>query len=349
MKFNRQIKINNFEICDKSKTFIIAEAGVNHNGDMDIAKQLINIAKDAKVNAVKFQTFRAENLILKNIEKAPYQQKTTDEQESQFEMLRRLELSQKQNFELKQYCEKKDIIFLTTPFDEVSLDELDELKLPAYKIASTDTTNLPFLKKIAKKGKPIFLSTGMSYFSEIEMALNEVYPYNKDVILLQCSANYPLRDDEVNLAMINTFKKKFDMIIGYSDHSVGIGAAPYAVSMGAKVIEKHFTLDKAMEGPDHQASLSPEELKKIVKQIRTVENYLGSGIKIPTLSENQTRASLQKSLVASKKIAKGEIFSEKNITSKRAGGKGISPIYYDKIFGNISPKEFYIDEVIELW
>ncbi|CAN2048423.1 N,N'-diacetyllegionaminic acid synthase [Candidatus Magnetomoraceae bacterium gMMP-1] len=346
MKFNKQIYVNNSLISEKSKVFIIAEAGVNHNGNMDMAKRLIDIAKNANADAIKFQAFKTESLILKDVEKAPYQ-KQTGHLESQFDMLKKLEISIEQNLQLKTYCEENDIIFLTTPFDENSLNELDKLNLPAYKIASTDTTNLPFLRKVAKKNKPIFLSTGMSYLSEIELALNEIYPFNKAVVLMQCSANYPLRDDEVNLAVINTYKK-FNIIIGYSDHSVGIGAAPYAVVMGAKLIEKHFTIDKEMEGPDHKASLSPEELKTFVKQIRTVEAYLGSETKIPTLSENETRISLQKNLVASQKIAKGDIFSEKNITSKRTGGKGISPIYYKKIFGKISPKKFNIDEIIEL-
>lgn len=258
MNFNKNINVGDFSLNTESPIFIIAEAGVNHNGDLEIAKKLIDLASEAGANAVKFQTFKTENLILKDVQKAQYQKKTTDSKESQFEMLKKLEVSKEQNQELKKYCKKKSIIFLTTPFDEKSLDDLDDLNLLAYKIASTDTTNLPFLKKIAKKGKPIFLSTGMSYLTEVKIALETIYEYNKDVVLLQCTANYPIKNNEANLNVINTYKKCFDVLLGYSDHSVGIGAAPYSVPMGVVVVEKHFTYDKNLSGPDHKASLSPE-------------------------------------------------------------------------------------------
>jgi N,N'-diacetyllegionaminate synthase len=279
MKFKRTIYINNKIVSDDSPVFIIAEAGVNHGGDMNIAKKLIDVASDAGADAVKFQAFKTEHLILQNVKKAPYQQKTTAKDESQYNMLKKLEVTKEQNLELIEYCRQKDIIFLTTPFDEYSLDELDSVELPAYKVASTDTTNLPFLRKMAMKDKPIILSTGMSYLSEVRMALEEIYKYNQDVILLQCTANYPIKDDEANLNVINTYKDNFDILIGYSDHSVGIGASPYAVPMGAKVVEKHFTLSKDDDGPDHAASLTPEELKEYVKTIRKVEKYLGTSIK----------------------------------------------------------------------
>lgn len=348
MQFNKNLKIKNKEISANSPTFVIAEVGVNHSGDMNVAKKLIDLASDSGADAVKFQTFRAEHLILPSVQKAPYQQKTTEAKESQMDMLKKLEVTREQNLELKQYCQEKNIIFLTTPFDESSLDEIDELDLPAYKIASTDTTNLPFLKKVAKKGKPMFLSTGMTYLSEVQMALETIYEYNKDVVLLQCTANYPIRDDEANLAVIETFKKHFDVLVGYSDHTVGTGAAAFAIPMGAKVVEKHFTIDKSLEGPDHKASLSPEELKEFVKLVRKVDAFMGSSIKKPNLSETKTRTSLQKCLVASCDIKENEVFSEENILGKRTGGVGISPIYYRDIVGLKSTKNYKKDEIIVL-
>ncbi|MCK9224211.1 MAG: N-acetylneuraminate synthase [Candidatus Muirbacterium halophilum] len=348
MNFNKILSIKNKEISPNSPTFIIAEAGVNHGGDMSIAKKLIDLASEAGADAVKFQTFRTDCLILDSVQKAPYQKRTTKATELQMDMLKKLEVTREQNLELKKYCEEKSIIFLTTPFDEVSLDEIDELDLPAYKIASTDTTNLPFLKKVAQKGKPIFLSTGMTYLSEVQMALETIYEFNKDVVLLQCTANYPIRDDEANLAAINTFKKHFDVLVGYSDHTAGVGAAAFAIPMGAKVVEKHFTLDKSQEGPDHKASLSPEELKEFFQLVRKVDSFMGSSIKKPNLSETKTRASLQKCLVANCEIKVGEIFTEENIIGKRTGGEGISPIYYKDLIGTKATKNYKKDEIITL-
>jgi N-acetylneuraminate synthase len=347
-EFNRHIKFDKYLISDESPVFIIAEAGVNHNGNMDIARQLIDIAADAGVDAVKFQAFKTENLILKNVLKAPYQQKTTEAQESQFDMLKKLEVTLEQNQKLMEQCKSRGIIFLTTPFDEGSLDELDPLNLPAYKIASTDLTNLPFLKKVALKGKPIFLSTGMSYLPEVELALAEIHQYNKDVVLLQCTANYPIRNEEANLNVLNTYKQHFDVILGYSDHTTGTGAAAYAIPMGAKVVEKHFTLDKSQPGPDHRASLSPEELKEFVKQVRTVEQYLGKNIKEPSADELLTRKSLQKCMVASCLIKKGEIIREHMIIAKRTGGIGISPIHYKKILNQPADRDYNIDDIIQM-
>jgi len=348
MKFNKNLNIEGRMISIKSPTFVIAEAGVNHGGDMEIAKQLIDLAADAGADAVKFQTFKAEHLILGDIQKAPYQKGTTDASETQFDMLKKLEVGREQNLELKQYCVNKDIVFLTTPFDEESLEEIDELNLPAYKVASTDTTNLPFLKKIAKKGKPIFLSTGMSYLSEVKLALEAIHEYNKDVVLLQCTANYPIKDSEANLAVINTYRDNFDILLGYSDHSTGTGAAPFAIPMGVKVVEKHFTLDKTSKGPDHAASLSPDELIDFVKIVRKVDEYMGSAIKQPSKSEVDTRKSLQKCLVARQYIQKGDMFNNNNLVAKRTGGVGISPIEINKILGNKSNKNYRIDEVILL-
>ena len=346
MKFNREIYIEDKLISSVSPTFVIAEAGVNHGGNMEIAKQLIDLAVDAKADAVKFQTFKAENLILSDIQKAPYQKDTTDASESQYDMLKTLEITREQNLYLKQYCSEKDIVFLTTPFDEESLEEIDELNLPAYKVASTDTTNLPFLKKIAKKGKPIFLSTGMSYLSEVKLALETIYEYNKDVVLLQCTANYPIQDNEVNLSVINTYRDNFNILLGYSDHSVGVGAAPFAIPMGAKIVEKHFTIDKGDKGPDHAASLSPDELIDFVKTVRRVDEYMGSTVKEPSPSEMCTRKSLQKCMVANRNIQRGELFSEDNLVAKRTGGIGISPINYKNIIGAKSHKSYKKNEVI---
>ncbi|MCD4729166.1 MAG: N-acetylneuraminate synthase family protein, partial [Bacteroidales bacterium] len=272
--------------------------------------------------------------------------KTTGSGESQFEMLKKLEITKEQNIELVDYCKQNNIIFLTTPFDEESLDELDSLDLPAYKVASTDTTNLLFLKKIAQKGKPIFLSTGMCFLSEVELALKQIHQYNKEVILLQCTANYPINDEDANLNVLKTYKDEFDILVGYSDHSVGVGASPYAIPLGAVVVEKHFTLDKSLNGPDHKASLSPGELKDFVSEIRKVEKYLGSYIKKPTKDEEKTRLSLQKSLVALHLIKQGEIFTEQNIVAKRTGGKGTSPIHYKQILGKKASKNYSPNEII---
>ena len=346
MDFKKSITIGSYIISEESAVFIIAEAGVNHGGNISIAKELVDIAKEAQANAVKFQTFKTDNLILKNVAKAEYQQRTTDAKETQYDMLKKLELTKEQNLELKAYCEKNDILFLSTPFDEDSLNHLEELNIPAYKIASTDLTNLPFLRKVALKKKPIFLSTGMAYLTEVNMALKEINSVNDEVILLQCTANYPIKNKEANLAVLNTYKDNFSILLGYSDHSVGIGAAPYSIPMGVKVVEKHFTIQKDSDGPDHRASLSPNELKEFVKEIRKVEEFMGTNLKAPSLSEIGTRASLQKSIVAKKTIKKGDIITEKNITTKRTGGIGISPIYWNQIVGTISQKNYKEDDII---
>lgn len=347
MNFNKNIEIEGRKISKASPCFIIAEAGVNHGGDMGLAKKLIDIAVEAKADAVKFQAFRTSELIIENVEKAPYQTQTTSKLESQSEMLRKLELQKEQYKELKDYCKQKGIILIITPFDEQSLVELEETGMSAYKVASTDTTNLPFLRKLAQTGKPIFLSTGMSYLEEIRTALEEIYPYNQNVILMQCTANYPIEDHEANLNVLNTFKKEFDILLGYSDHSVGTGAAPYAVPMGACMIEKHFTINKEAEGPDHRASLDPQELKHLVAEVRRIEKYLGTYTKEPTDSEKMTRKSLQKCLVSKKEIKEGEEFSLENISAKRTGGKGISPLHYKKVIGQKALRNYEPNEIID--
>lgn len=348
MDFNQTIKIDSQVISDSDKVFIIAEAGVNHNGDINLAKQLIDVASEAGVDAVKFQSFKTDNLILRNIEKAPYQKKTSGSTESQYDMLKRLELAKEQTIELMDYCNKKELIFLSTPFEKSSLDELDGLGVPAFKIAATDLTNIQFLRRVAEKGKPIILSAGMCYLEEVRCALEALYPINKDVILLQCTANYPIQDAEANIGVIKTFKNEFNMLVGYSDHSQGVGVSPYAVALGAKVIEKHFTLDKTLPGPDHKASVAPSELVQLVQDIRRTEQYLGNGEKMPTCSEQMTRKALQKCFVAAQPIKSGEKFSAENIIAKRTNGEGISALYYDSILNMVAYRDYKVDDIIML-
>lgn len=344
--FDQKIKIGDKVISNESLTYIIAEAGVNHGGDIEVAKQLVDVAVNAKVDAVKFQAFRTDQLIIENVEKAPYQQETTDKAQSQADMLRALELRYDHYKELKNYCDDKGIQFLITPFDEVSLEELEELGVVAYKIASTDTTNLPFLQKVAKTGKPVILSTGMCTWEEVKQSVSEVKAFTSKMVLLQCTANYPIKDEEANLAVVKTYADEFDCIVGYSDHSVGIGAAPFAIPYGAKVLEKHFTLNKEDEGPDHLASLDPDELKEFVKLVRRVEKFIGKPNKVITESEQQTKKSLQKCLVASKDIKKGEESTLDCIIAKRTGGVGISPLQYKELIGSRAKRNFSKNEII---
>ncbi len=348
MEFNKSISIGGRVISQDSPVFLIAEAGVNHGGDIEVAKKMIDIASEAGVDAVKFQAFRTEHLILDSVEKAPYQTKTTKEGESQAQMLKGLELRQEHYQELKNYCDAKNIVFLITPFDEVSLDELEELNVEAYKIASTDTTNISFLEKVARTGKPIILSTGMCYLEEVEQSLMAIQKFNKNVILLQCTANYPLDDAEVNLNVLKTYANKFDVLLGFSDHSVGIGAAPYSIPLGAKVIEKHFTISKDLEGPDHKASLDPNELKLFVSVTKKVSSYMGSYKKEPTASEVGTRKSLQKCLVASVGINAGEVFGPNNIIAKRTGGVGINANELGLVYGQVANKDYKPNDIISL-
>lgn len=345
-RFHLSLHIGEREISRDTPVFVIAEAGVNHNGDLALARRLVDAAADAGADAVKFQAFRTEHLILADVAKAPYQLATTGQAGSQFEMLKRLELSNAQNREIQAYCAGRGITFLTTPFDEISLDELDGLDLPAYKVASTDLTNIPFLRRVAAKGRPVLLSTGMSHLSEVDLALQAMAPLTQDIVLLQCTANYPIADEEANLRVISTFRRRYDILVGYSDHSVGFGAGPYAVAQGARVVEKHLTLSRQMEGPDQRASLEPEEFGAFVREIRRVERMMGSGHKMVTLSETRTRASLQKCLVARVPIRAGEPFSADNLAAKRTGGEGLSPIYFDELIGRPSDRDYLADEVI---
>jgi N,N'-diacetyllegionaminate synthase len=329
----------------KDKCFIIGEAGVNHNGDIEIAKKLIDVACDAKVDAVKFQTFKAENLVTKNAEKAKYQKETTGDG-SQFEMLKKLELSYEDHLILEQYCENRGTMFISTPFDFESVDLLQKLNMPLYKVSSGDLTNIPFLMYIAILNKPMIISTGMANLGEVEKAVQAIKRVGNDQInLLHCTSNYPTAYEDVNLSAMLTLKNAFKVTVGYSDHTEGIEIPIAAVAMGAKIIEKHFTLDKNMGGPDHKASLNPAELKQMVNSIRNIEKAIGDGIKVCNKNEESTKKLARKSIVAGKRIKSGEIISYENITFKRPEN-GVSPLFIDEIVGKVAIYNIDIDEFI---
>jgi len=334
-----------------NKTFIIAEAGVNHNGSLSIAKQMIETAALAGADAVKFQTFKAKDLVSKTTPKAEYQLKTTDPSESQFEMIKRLELDKNMHETLIDHCRKTSIMFLSSPFDLKGIDLLQKLNLSIFKIPSGEITNLPYLRRIGSLEKKIILSTGMSTLDEIQTALNILKTAGaseNNITILHCNTEYPTPMSDVNLNAMETIKSAFPNIqVGYSDHTQGIEVAIAAVALGAKVIEKHFTLDNTMEGPDHKASLEPKELRQMVQAIRNIETALGNGIKQPSSSEKPNIAIARKSIVAAKDIVKGEIFSETNITVKRPG-TGINPLLWDDIIGRKASRSFHTDELIEI-
>ena len=328
--------------------FIIAEAGVNHNGSIELAKKLIDIAVEAGVDAVKFQTFKAEKLVFKNAQKAEYQKETTDAKESQFEMIKKLELDVDTHYELIRYCNNKNIMFLSTPFDLDSIDLLDKLELPIFKIPSGEITNLPYLRKIGALKKQVILSTGMADIGEIEDALDvliEAGTPKEKITVLHANTMYPTPYQDVNLRAMVTIGNTFDIAYGYSDHTLGIEVDIASVAMGATVIEKHFTLDNSMEGPDHKASLEPHELKAMVKAIRNIEKALGSKVKKPTESEIPNIKIARKSIVASSSIKEGEIFTEENLAVKRPSG-GISPMRWDELIGTVATKDYEVDELI---
>ena len=328
--------------------FIIAEAGVNHNGSVDLAKKLIDVASISGADAVKFQTFKAENLVAKNTQKADYQKQTTDASESQFDMIKKLELDVETHKELIAYCQEKDIMFLSTPFDHESINLLSDLGLKIFKIPSGEITNLPYLRHIGSLGKKVVLSTGMSNLKEVGDALNILINAgtSKDnITVLHANTMYPTPMEDVNLNAMLTIQKEFGVDIGYSDHTLGIEVDIAAVAMGASIIEKHFTLDKAMEGPDHKASLEPEELKAMVSAIRNIEKALGSNEKILSPSEEVNINIVRKSIVANQNIKKGDLLTDKNIAAKRPGG-GISPMRWDEIIGTVASKDYNTDELI---
>lgn len=332
------------------KTLIIAEAGVNHNGDIQLAKNLIDIAAEAKADIIKFQTFKSENCISRYAQKAEYQLLGTDTNESQLDMVRKLELDEKSHIVLMDYCKKKNIEFLSTPFDLESIDLLNRLGLNIFKIPSGEITNLPYLRKIGQLNKKVILSTGMANLGEVESALNILMDYGtqkENITILHCNTEYPTPFCDVNLKAMQTIQQAFKVKVGYSDHTLGFHIPIAAVAMGACIIEKHFTLDKNMAGPDHKASLEPNELMAMVKAIREIEISLGDGIKQASTSEIKNKSIARKSIVAIQPIKKGEILNESNLYVKRPGN-GISPMEWDKIIGKKAIRDFAIDELIEI-
>lgn len=329
--------------------FIIAEAGVNHNGDMNLAKKLIDIAVDAGVDAVKFQTWQTELLVTKEAIQAEYQTENTGVEESQYDMLKRLEFSYDEFRELKKYCDNKKIIFLSTPDEQTSANFLLELQ-EIFKIGSGELTNLPYLRHIGKFGKKVILSTGMGTLGEVDKALEILIragTLKENITILHATTQYPTPMEDVNLNAMLTLKNAFNISVGYSDHTMGIEVSIAAVALGAKVIEKHYTLSKDMEGPDHKASLEPNELKSMVSAIRNIEKALGDGEKRPKKSEISTLKVVRKSIVSTKKIKAGDIFTEENLTTKRVGS-GISSNLWDEVISLKSNYDFNIDEPIKL-
>lgn len=331
-----------------NKVFIIAEAGVNHNGSIRLAKKLIDKAVFSGADAVKFQTFKAKNLVSKNAPKADYQKQTTNSRESQFDMVKKLELDERAHKELIVYCKEANIMFLSTPFDLESVNLLNELGLQIFKIPSGEITNLPYLRHIGSLNKKVILSTGMSDLKEIGEAikiLKNAGTLKENITVLHANTMYPTPMEDVNLKAMQTIQNKFDIAVGYSDHTLGIEVDIAAVAMGATIIEKHFTIDKTMDGPDHKSSIDPEELKAMVISIRNIEKALGSSIKKPSKSEKPNIIMARKSIVASKSIKKGELFTEKNITVKRPG-IGISPMKWDTTLGKVAERDYQIDDLL---
>ena len=335
-----------------NKVLIIAEAGVNHNGDISLAKKLVDVAAKSGADYVKFQTFISENLVSKTAKKAKYQNKDNDSNESQFEMLKKLELSHRDHQNLISYCKLKNISFFSTAFDTESLIYLSEIGLKIVKIPSGEITNLPFLRKAAQLFEEVIISTGMSTMKDIQEAF-DVFVNNgiskSKISILHCNTEYPTPMKDVNLLAMLAIKKKFKTSVGYSDHTMGIEVPIAAVALGATIIEKHITLDRKMSGPDHLSSLEPIELNKMVESIRNIELAIsGNGFKEPSDSEINNLKIVRKSLVAKRKIKSGDMFSEFNITAKRSSNEGISPMRWDEVIGQVANKVFNEDDLIDL-
>lgn len=327
--------------------YIIAEAGVNHNGSFELACKLVDAAKNAGVDCIKFQTFKSKNLVSDAAQKAEYQKEATG-MGTQSDMLKKLELTYAEFIELKKYCDKVGICFLSTPFDIESIEFLNSIGMPFWKIPSGEVTDYPFLVAIAKTEKPVVMSTGMCDMKEIRDAIDVLRKNGtKEIKLLHCNTEYPTPFEDVNLRAMQTMRSAFGMDIGYSDHTKGIEIPVAAVALGATIIEKHFTLDRNMEGPDHKASLEPDELLKMVTSIRNIEKALGSEQKIPSLSEKKNIAVVRKSIVAARNIKKGEVFTQENITVKRPG-TGLTPMIWNTVLGTRAVRNFKKDEMIEL-
>lgn len=333
-------------------TLIIAEAGVNHNGSINIARELVDKAVEAGVDIIKFQTFKSEKLVSKSARQAEYQKKNigTKSDDSQLSMLKKLELSEQDHIELMAYCKQKGIKFFSTAFDMDSIEYLHSLNLGLWKIPSGEVTNYPFLKRIASYNEETILSTGMCDLEDVRSAVDALYKNGlskKNLILLHCNTEYPTPYEDVNLKAMNELREEFGVEVGYSDHSKGIEVPIAAVALGASVIEKHFTLDRNMEGPDHKASLEPNELKAMVKAIRHVEQAIGDGHKKVSESERKNIAIARKSIVAACPIKKGERLTEQNLTVKRPG-TGLSPMRWEEVIGTFATKDYEEDELIAL-
>ena len=327
--------------------YIIAEAGVNHNGSFEMACRLVDAAKNAGVDCIKFQTFKSSELVSHTAKKAEYQKASTGDS-SQQDLLKQLELSYDEFLELKAYCDKVGICFLSTPFDLDSIAFLNSIDMPFWKIPSGEVTNLPYLEAIGRTGRPVVMSSGMCEISEIEAAIHALRTSGtEDIKLLHCNTEYPTPFEDVNLKAMQTMREAFGLEVGYSDHTKGIEVPIAAVAMGATIIEKHFTLDRNMEGPDHKASLEPDELKQMVSGIRHIEMALGDGNKTPSPSEMKNISVARKSIVAKKNIKAGELLSEDNVTVKRPG-MGISPMRWHEVIGQKAIRDFAEDELIEL-
>ena len=340
------INIANRLVGEGEPCFIIAEAGVNHNGDVNLAKKLIDAAEYAGADAVKFQTFKAEELVIKGAEKAKYQKGTTEKEESQFEMIRNLELSQKNFEELSAHAQKKGIIFLSSPFDKGGVELLDEMDVPAFKVGSGEITNFPLLQHIARKRKPVILSTGMAVLGEVEEALAAIRQEDVDgIILLHCVSCYPAKIENINLRAIETLRQAFELPVGLSDHSIGITMPVAAVALGACVIEKHLTLDKNLPGPDHRVSLEPKELKQMVKAIRDVEKAMGNGTKKPNEEEEKNKKIIRRGIVAVADIPEGTILTTEMLGVKRPQ-TGIEPRHLNSIIGRKTREHIGVDSPI---
>ncbi len=342
------IRIANRLIGPDQPVFVIAEAGVNHNGDMALAKRLIDEAVTAKADAVKFQSFRVNRLLTKSAPKAQYQAVATGAEETQYAMLKKLELSEADHLLLQSYCRDRGVIFLSTPFEEESADYLASIDVPAFKIPSGEVTNTPFLAHVARIGKPIILSTGMSTLKEVSDAVRALYEAgNRDVALLHCLSSYPANPAEVNLRAMDTMRRNFDCPIGYSDHTLGLSVSLAAVALGATVIEKHFTLDKTFDGPDHKASLDPAELRDLIRGIRIIEASLGDGEKRLQASERNTADVARKSIVVVREIKAGECIERDAVAIKRPG-TGLPPAQLQQIIGRVAARFIAADHVLSV-
>lgn len=343
------MKIANKVIGMNKPCFFIAEAGVNHNGSLETAKKLVDAAAYAGADAVKFQTFKTENIVTREAKIVPYQERNIGKKKTQFEILKELELGENDFKEIKNYCDKKGIIFLSTPHSgEEDVKLLEKLNIPAYKIGSADLTNLPFLKLVAQKQKPVILSTGMGGIEEISEAIKAIKDAgNDEIMLLHCITNYPCATEDANLKAIKELRNTFNVLVGFSDHTMSIDMPAFARVLDAVIIEKHFTLSRSMPGADHKASIEPDELKEAIEKVRLIEKALGTGIKKPTKDEEETSKLVRKSIVAKKDIKKGEKITNENIAIKRPG-TGLAPRHFEKIIGKTAKKEIKKDEMIML-